>query len=263
MAQLLLSDKVAIVTGGARGIGKSITLKFAEHGCSVAIADILIEEGNKTVNEIRKMGRSAIFVPCDVTRSEQVYNMVDQTIKKFGKIDILVNNAGGIGIARTNGIEQSEEDWDKLINLNLKSVFLFCRAVAPHMKAKRYGKIINISSIGIISPPECNPGYAAAKAGIIGLTIDLAAELAPFNINVNAILPGPIRGTGFLEGRSPTEIEAFWEEAARKHVPLHRCGVPEDVANTALFLASDLSSFITGALIPVSGGIPLPVRSIH
>ncbi|MEM1556757.1 MAG: SDR family NAD(P)-dependent oxidoreductase [Candidatus Bathyarchaeia archaeon] len=262
MVQPLLSDKVAIVTGGARGIGKSIALKFAEHGCSIAIADILIEEGNKTANEIEKMGRSAIFIPCDVTRSEQVYSMVNQTIRKFGKIDILVNNAGGISIARTSGIEQSEEDWDKLINLNLKSAFLFCRAVAPLMRARRYGKIINISSIGVISPPECNPGYAAAKAGMIGLTIDLATELAPFNVNVNAILPGPIRGTGFLEGRSLADIEAFWEEAAKKHVPFRRCGMPEDVANTALFLASDLSSFITGALIPVSGGIPLPVRSI-
>lgn len=261
---MLLANKVAIVTGSAKGIGKAIALKFAEEGCKVAVVDIAAYEGEGVAEEIRSKGQEAIFVKCDVTRADQVSNMVDYVLSKFGKIDILVNNAGGVSVARTSGIEQSEEDWDKLINLNLKSVFLCCRAVVPHMIPRRYGKIINISSMGCVSPPGSNPGYHAAKAGVIGLTFDLATALAPFNINVNAILPGPIR-TAFWDPilQLVKDSERFLSDVGRLMTPLRRCGMPEEVAGAALFLASDLSSYITGALIPVSGGIPLPVISLR
>lgn len=259
---MLLSDKVAIVTGGSKGIGRGIALKFAEEGCSVVVASTHRDEGIKTTEEISNKGGRSLFVQCDVTKAEQVQTMVNKVIERFGKIDILVNNAGGINVARTGvGMGQTEEEWDRLLDLNLKSVFLCCKAVIPHMKTRRYGKIINISSMGAIMPGRPNPGYHAAKAGVIGLTINLAFELAPFNINVNAILPGPIR-TSFWEiiTKDITDIDSFWKELA-KGIPLQRYGTPEDIAGVALFLASELSSFVTGVIIPVSGGLPLGVST--
>ena len=142
---MLLSNRVAIITGGARGIGRGIALKFAEEGCSIVIADVLVKEAGKIVEEISQKGGKAIFAQCDVSKSRQVNDMMDQTINRFGKVDILVNNAGiGAGIKSISDI--SEEEWDRLLGINLKGAFLCCKAVVPHMKEKRYGKIINISS---------------------------------------------------------------------------------------------------------------------
>jgi len=254
---MLLPDRVAIVTGGAKGIGRGVALKFAEEGCSVAIADINLESANETLSEVKKRGREGIAVQCNAADSKQVGDMVNSVVEKFGKIDILVNNAGGL--PSTAPVEDmSEEEWDSVVALNLKSGFLFCKNVVPHMKAKRFGKIINISSLGATSPPTSNIHYHSGKAGVLGMTVDLAVDLAPFNINVNAIIPGPIR-TEFFGSR--VNDDALFVELG-KTVPLGRVGTPDDIAGAALFLASELSSFITGEFINVTGGLPLaPLRT--
>jgi NAD(P)-dependent dehydrogenase (short-subunit alcohol dehydrogenase family) len=249
---MLLSNRVAIITGGAKGIGRATALKFAEEGCAVAVADISMKEAEDTISEVLKKGREGIAVNCNASDSHQVRDTVQKVIDKFGKIDILVNNAGGL--PSTAPIEEmSEEEWDSVIALNLKSAFLFCKYVVPHMKARKYGKIVNISSLGATVPPSSNVHYHSGKAGVLGMTVDLAVGLAPFNIYVNAILPGPIR-TAFFGSR--LNDDAFFVEFG-KTVPLGRVGMPEDIAGVALFLASELSSFVTGEFINVTGGIHL------
>jgi NAD(P)-dependent dehydrogenase (short-subunit alcohol dehydrogenase family) len=254
---VLLSDRVAIITGGAVGIGRGIALKFAAEGCSIVIADIDAIEGKKTAEEVSKKGREGIFVSCDVTNSSQVRDMVDKAVSKFGEIDILVNNAGGVPDPKGSLAEVTEEQWDRSLDLNLKSVFLCCKAVVPHMKKNKYGKIINISSLGAVHPAVSVVHYHAAKAGVLGLTYNLAFELAPFNIAVNAILPGPIR-TPFWEPvtRDIPDKDAYFAEIAKKEVPMQRVGTPEDIAGAALFLASELSAFVSGETINVAGGLP-------
>jgi len=254
---VILSDRVAIITGGAVGIGRGIALKFAVEGCSAVIADIDAMEGKKTAEEVSKKGREGIFVSCDVTVGHQVRAMVDEAMSKFGKIDILVNNAGGVPDPKGFLDDVSEEQWDRSLNLNLKSVFLCCQAVVPHMKKNKYGKIVNISSLGAVHPAVSVVHYHAAKAGVLGLTYNLAFELAPFNISVNAILPGPIR-TPFWEPvtRDIPDKDAYFSEIAKKEVPMQRIGTPGDIAGAALFLASELSAFVTGETINVAGGLP-------
>ena len=254
---MLLSNRVAIVTGGARGIGRGIALRFAEEGSSLAIVDVLVKEARQTANEISKKGREEVFIECDVSNSGQVKDMVSQVITKFGKVDILVNNAG-IGPLPKSITDISEEDWDRVLAVNLKGVFLCSKAVVPHMKEKSYGKIINISSMGAIAPPGPNSHYSAAKAGILGFTRDLALELAPFNICVNAILPGAIRTDMFEKLIPPdTNKEDFFMEMGKMFAPMQRMGTPEDIAGAALFLASDLSGYVTGDRLLVGGGSPL------
>ncbi|MEO0277813.1 MAG: SDR family NAD(P)-dependent oxidoreductase [candidate division WOR-3 bacterium] len=259
---MLLAEKVGIVTGGAKGIGRAIATLFAKEGCSVVIADIEVDKGEEVASIIREQGGLAVYVHCDVTKFSDVSKAVDFTVSKFEKVDILVNNAGGIFGPEGNIEEITEEMWDRVVNLNLKSQFLCCKAVVPHMKRRRYGKIINISSMGALFPPLPVIHYAAAKAGVLGLTTNLAQELAVYNINVNAILPGPIR-TSFHEpvlGKmEEKERELFYQRIAKTEVPLRRVGMPEDIAGVALFLASELSSYLTGAFIFAGGGLPLAV----
>jgi len=255
---MLLKDKVAIITGGAKGMGRGMAIKFAEEGCSVAIADISMKEADETVAEMSQKGREGIAIECDVTDINQVRDTVGKVIKKYGQIDILINNAGAI--ADHIPIEDMEEEqWDKVLALNLKSDFLFCKFVVPHMKARKYGKIINLSSIGAVQPPAHEIHYNTAKSGVIGFTYDLANALAPHNINVNCMLPGPIR-TAFYDamiGSMPDEQQEKMFEMMGKKVPLQRIGTPEDMAGSALFLASELSAYITGHALYVSGGLPL------
>jgi NAD(P)-dependent dehydrogenase (short-subunit alcohol dehydrogenase family) len=251
---MLLEDRVAIITGGAKGMGKGMAIKFAEEGCSVVIADISMREASDTVAGLSTDG---LAVQCDVTEGSQVQNAVEKTVEKYGKIDILVNNAGAI--APHKPVEDiTEEEWDRVLALNLKSHFFFCKYVVPHMKKQKYGKIINISSIGAVQPPAHEIHYNTAKAGIIGFTYDLGKELAPLNITVNAILPGPIR-TSFYErttgSMADDEKEVFFAALGKK-VPMQRAGTPEDIAGAALFLASELSAFITCETIYVTGGLP-------
>ena len=255
---MLLKDKVAIITGGAKGMGRGMALKFAEEGCAVIIADIAIKEAEEVVAEIKKAGGTALAIKCDVTNGQQVSETVDKVAKHFWKIDILVNNAGAI--AKHIPIEDmSEEIWDKVMALNLKSHFLFCKYVVPHMKQKRYGKIIGLSSIGAIQPPAHEINYNTAKGAVISFTTDLTNALAPFNINVNCILPGPIK-TNFYDSTigamSENQQEAIFTMMGKK-TPLQRIGMPEDIAGAALFLASELSSYITGQALYVAGGLPL------
>lgn len=255
---MLLSNRVAIVTGGAKGIGKGISLKFAEEGCSVAIADVLEAEANQTVKEISQRGVKGIFVRCDHTSSKQVNNMVEKVISKFGKIDILVNNAGGFGPAIPI-TDLTEEEWDRSITLNLKGVFLCCKAVIPHMIEKRYGKIINIASLAAITAGPPSAHYASSKGGVLTLTLDLAGELGRYGICVNAVLPGTIRTDMWKTQYPPgTNEDEFFDQLSKSLILLQRPGYPEDVAGAALFFASELSSYVTGDRIIVAGGLPLP-----
>ena len=254
---MLLSDRVALITGGAKGMGRGMALKFSEEGCSVAVADIDLKEAENTIAEVQKRGRDGLAVHCDVTDGNQVRDTVDKVINKFGRIDILVNNAGAIAVHKP--IEDiTEEEWDKVLALNLKSDFLFCKYVVPHMKKQKYGKIINISSIGAVQPPAHEVHYNTAKAGIIGFTYDLGKELAPLNITVNAILPGPIR-TSFYARRTDSMTDSEKDDffvALGKKVPMQRAGTPEDMAGAALFLASELSAYVTCETLYVTGGLP-------
>jgi NAD(P)-dependent dehydrogenase (short-subunit alcohol dehydrogenase family) len=260
---MLLENRVAIITGGAKGIGRGIALKFATEGCDVVVNAMHIEGARKVAAEVEALGRRAMAIKADVSRSAEVDSMVEQTIKKFGRIDILVNNAGGTGLAKDTAIENtSEEDWDRIVDINLKGQFLCCRAVVPYMKKNKYGKIINVSSMGAIQPPAPIAHYHAAKGGVLSLTKNLAFELALFNITVNAILPGPIKSEFFnemLKAMSREEGEAFFRMLGGR-VPMGRMGEPEEVAGVALFLASDLSSYVTGDAINVGGGLPLSPR---
>jgi 3-oxoacyl-[acyl-carrier protein] reductase len=242
-----LKDRVAIVTGGARGIGKAIALAFVREGAKVALVDVDREKLEVLKNQIEKEKGKVIVIPCDITKSSDVKEMVDQVHKKIGRIDVLVNNAG---IIRRGTIDTiTEEDWDRVIEVNLKGTFNCCKAVAGIMKQQGYGKIINVSSIaGKMGDITSAPGYGPSKAGIDALTKTLARQLAPYGVNVNAVSPHAIE----------TEMSAQWSDERRKEIiasiPLGRLGKPEDVANAVLFLASDEASFITGEILDVNGG---------
>ena len=253
---MLLANRVAIVTGGAEGIGRGIALRFAGQGCSaVVIADLQEQKAKETIKEISDKGGKAVFMSCDVADAQQVRRMVEQTVEKFGGIDILVNNAG-IGPLPRSVAEIPEEEWDRVLSVNLKGMFLCCKEVTPHMKKKRYGKIVNISSIAAISPFGPVVHYSASKGGVLSFTITVALELAPFHICVNAILPGMIRTDGHDRFIPPgVDKEAFYADHGAM-IPARRVGVPEDIANAALFFSSDLSDYVTGDRLIVAGGFP-------
>ena len=257
---MLLENRVAIVTGGAKGIGKAISLKFAAEGCDIIVNAMHIEGAEKVAEEVKKLGRRSLAIAADVADATQVNDMVDRTVKEFGKIDILVNNAGGISEATGGAIESTtDEDWNRIISINLTGQFLCCRAVVPHMKKNKYGKIVNVSSMGAIHPPAPIVHYHSAKGGVLGLTTNLAFELRQENITVNAILPGPVLSEFFnnmLDEMTEEEGKAFFNMLDNR-VPMHRMGKPEEIAGVALFLASDMSSYVTGESICAGGGLPL------
>jgi 3-oxoacyl-[acyl-carrier protein] reductase len=244
-------------------MGRAIAERFAKEGAKVTVADIDMAGAEETLRAIQATGGQGLVVECDVSDSDQVKAMVAATVAAFGKLDILVNNAGGVVGAHgrpTNLTVLSENAWDRVVDLNLKGVFLCSREAVPHMKANGYGKIINMSSLGAISPPSPHPHYHAAKSGVIGLTYDMAAELGPHNIYVNAIMPGPFRTPFFdeiVESKTAEETETFFQGLGNM-TPLGRMGEPEDMAGPALFLASEMSAFVTGVVLPVTGGLPLP-----
>jgi cyclopentanol dehydrogenase len=252
---MLLPGRVAIITGGARGMGRAIAHRYSSEGCSIVIADILDTEANRTVADIRSNGGCAIYVKCDVTSSSQVENVVSQTIEMFGKVDILVNCAG-IGTKPTPLEETTEEDWDRVMAVNCKGTFFCIQAVAPHMKQRNYGKIINIVSVAAFDYGGINFHYFASKAAQASVARTAAVALAPFNVCVNSIHPGMVLTdmSAIFSGPGVKDVVAHQTEMARSNVPFQRLGTPEDIASAALFLASEESSYITGDSICVSGG---------
>jgi NAD(P)-dependent dehydrogenase (short-subunit alcohol dehydrogenase family) len=244
-------NKIVVVTGGGQGIGRAICLKFALANGKVIIID-MNEETAKTVNhEIKEKGFDAVAYKGDVSNAEEIKSIFNEILAKYGRVDVLINNAG---IVSTKAfLDASEEDWDRIIGINLKGAFNTCRSVFPAMVAQKHGKIINIASIagkrggGIFG----NTLYAASKAGVIGLTKGLAREGGPYGINVNAICPGPTN-TAMIEGFTGEKRRNFLNT-----IPLRRFGEPEDVANMALFLASDMARQITGEISDVDGGVML------
>lgn len=240
-------NKVALVTGAARGIGRIIALTLAKQGANVVISDVLVEDGESAVQEIQALDRKCTFIKCDVSNSEDVNNLISETIAGFGQIDIFVNNAG---ITRdTLMIRMKDDDWDKVLDINLKGAFLCTRAVAKVMMKKRTGRIINISSVVGIMGNLGQVNYSASKAGLIGLTKSSAKELAPRGITVNAIAPG------FIETEMTQKLAEEVRESYLNAIPLHDFGTPQDVANTVAFLASDEARYITGEVIRVDGGM--------
>jgi NAD(P)-dependent dehydrogenase (short-subunit alcohol dehydrogenase family) len=257
---MLLKDKVAVVTGSANGMGRGIAHMFAQEGCNLIINDLSLDAAEKVAGEIKSLGRNAIAVKADITKGEEIEKMAEAAIREFGRIDILVNNAGGVpGTAgRGNSDNITEAEWDRVVDLNLKGPFLVTMSVLPVMKKNKYGKIIFISSMGAVSPCVSVLHYHTAKAGILGLTINLAFELAPQNIYVNAIVPGPV-DTTFWDALVPAgpEREALFDAIAKKEIPLEKIGRPKDIAGPALFLASSLSDYVTGQILYAAGGQPI------
>lgn len=257
---MLLKDKVAIITGGAKGMGRGIALKFADEGCKVVVCDLDIEGAEATVADIKKGGGQAAAFKTDIANSADVNAMVAGALAEFGTIDILINNAGGVSGTHASGASgtMSEAEWDRIIGINLKGPWLVTEAVLPTLKEKKSGRIVFVASMGAVSPVVSVLHYHAAKAGVIGLSLNLAFELAPLSICVNTIVPGPIETT-FWDALLPTgpEQEAFFSALSKHEVPLGRMGTADDIAGAALFFASDLSSFVTGQTLCVAGGQPM------
>ncbi|MDI6726100.1 MAG: SDR family NAD(P)-dependent oxidoreductase [Smithellaceae bacterium] len=242
-----LQDRVAIVTGGARGVGRAIALTFIREGARVALVDMDKAALINLEQELANNKGQVLTIHSDITKGPEVIEMVSLVRQTFGRIDVLVNNAG---IIRRGTIETvTEEDWDRVIEVNLKGTFLCAKAVVEIMKRQGQGKIVNISSIaGKIGDITSAPGYGSSKAGMDALTKTLARQLAPYGINVNAVAPHAIE----------TEMSAQWSEEKRREIiasiPLGRLGKPQDVAEATLFLVSDEASFITGEILDVNGG---------
>ena len=244
----LLEGKVAVVTGAARGIGKAIALKFAQEGANIAFTDLVIDEnGLATQAEIEALGVKAKGYASNAANFEETHNVVAEIVKDFGRIDILVNNAG----ITKDGLmmRMSEGQWDAVLNVNLKSAFNFIHACTPVMMKQRAGSIINMASVVGVHGNAGQSNYAASKAGLIALAKSIGQEVGSRGIRANAIAPGFI-DTAMTQAL-PDNIRAEWI----KKIPLRRGGTVEDIANVATFLASDMSSYVTGQVIQVDGGM--------
>jgi 3-oxoacyl-[acyl-carrier protein] reductase len=244
----LLEGKVVIVTGAARGIGRAIALNFGKNGANIAFTDMAIDDNVKSLEkELEALGVKGKGYASDASKFQQSHELVDQIIKDFGKIDVLINNAG---ITRdTLLMRMTEEQWDLVLNVNLKSAFNLTKAVIGPMMKQKSGSIINMSSIVGVGGNAAQANYSASKAGMIGLTKSTAKELGSRNIRCNAIAPGFIITD--MTGALPQNIVEEWV----KSIPMKRGGTPDEVANTALFLASDLSSYVSGQVIQVTGAM--------
>lgn len=243
----VLKEQIAIITGAGQGIGRAIALLFAKEGAKVIVSDVVEESAAATVNDIKAQGGTAISFVCDVSKMSDCENLTKKVIEEFGKIDILVNNAG---ITRDQLIlRMSEEDWDKVILVNLKSVFNMAKSTTKIFLKQKTGCIINMASVVGEIGNAGQANYSASKAGVIGLTKTLAKEFASRGIRVNAIAPG------FIRTKMTDAIPQAAKEALMSQIPLGRLGEPEDVANLALFLASPLSGYITGQILRVDGGM--------
>jgi 3-oxoacyl-[acyl-carrier protein] reductase len=243
-----LKKRVALITGAGRGIGKATALTLAKEGADVIVNDIDMDRAKIVSELVRGLGVKSASTKANVGAYEEVDGMINKIVKDFGQIDILVNNAG---IIKPGQIEEmTAKDWNEIINIDLTGVFFCCKAAIPHMKKRSYGRIINISSVaGRTGRIGTGVHYAAAKAGIIGLTMSLAREVGRYGVTVNAIAPGPISGES--TANFPKEI---WEKLTES-IAVGRVGKPEDIANAVLFLASDNADWISGEVIDVNGGL--------
>ena len=244
----LLEGKVALITGAARGIGKAIALRFAEEGADVAFTDLVINEAaEETVAELEAFGHKVKAYASNAASFDEAHSVVEEILKEFGRIDILVNNAG---ITRDGlMLRMSEQQWDSVLTVNLKSAFNFIHALTPVMARQRSGSIISMSSVVGVSGNAGQCNYSASKAGLIGLTKSIAKEMGPRGIRANCSAPGFIISE--MTAALPDDVREQWV----KTIPLRRGGTPEDVAKVALFLASDLSAFVSGQVIHCCGGM--------
>lgn len=244
----LLKNKVAIVTGGSAGIGKAISRSFARHGAKVVMVGRNLERGEKALAEIAQEmpEASVVFYQADVSQEEEAAGLVQEIVKQEGRLDILVNNAG---ITRDNLLLRlTPEDWDEVLDVNVKSCYYLCRAATRPMMKARSGNIINMSSIVGLTGNAGQVNYSASKAAVIGLTKALARELASRNIRVNCIAPG------FIKTEMTDKLPVETQQEFQKKIPLQRLGLPDDVASVALFLASDMSRYVTAQTVTVDGG---------
>jgi NAD(P)-dependent dehydrogenase (short-subunit alcohol dehydrogenase family) len=245
-----LTDRTALVTGASRGIGREIALAYADAGADVAVLSRSRTELEELADEIQGRGRAALALPCDVTDPDQIASAVGEALEGLGKIDILVNNAGG-PLFNAPFLEIRPEGWRRALDLNLLSVVGFCRAVGAHMVERASGSIINIDSIGAAHPGPFVSPYCAAKAAVVNLTWVLAQEWGSAGVRVNAVSPGWVR----TEINQAIFSQPELAESIARRVPLGRWGEPGDVAGVAVWLASDASSYVTGAHIPIDGGV--------
>jgi NAD(P)-dependent dehydrogenase (short-subunit alcohol dehydrogenase family) len=260
--QFRLDGKVALVTGAAQGIGRAVAETLAAAGARLVLSDVQAEKLTRTVSELQAGGYKVVGTAADVTKAAQVEHLVEQGLTAFGQLDILVNNAGGsgnVGIAQIEDVP--EELWDAIVDANLKSAYLCCRAIVPHMKSRRQGSIVNFSSMsakgafGSLGTSAVRLPYTGAKAGIIGFTSQLAKDLGPFGIRVNAVMPGFILTQPDARVAQRYEVLSVEEqETMLRPIPLGRPGRPEEVAAAVLFLASDGASYVSGATLEVNGG---------
>ncbi len=244
----IFQHKVAIVTGGSFGIGRATAIAFAKLGAKVVVADYI--EDQETTDTIKKLGGDALFIKCNVSKANEVKAMVEKTISTFGRLDYAFNNAGIEGNSATTE-ECSEEDWDRIINVNLKGVWLCMKYQIPEMRKAGKGAIVNCSSIAGLVGFQASPAYTASKHGVVGLTKTTALENAKLGIRVNAVCPGVIR-TPMIDRATGNNKEA--EKQFEDAEPMGRLGNPEEIADTVVYLCSDAASFITGHSIPVDGG---------
>jgi meso-butanediol dehydrogenase/(S,S)-butanediol dehydrogenase/diacetyl reductase len=265
MDSMRLAGKVAVVTGGAQGIGRGIALCMAKEGADIAIADLKIEEASRVADEVRAAGRKAVAVQTDVTKQSEFESLYETVRRELGQIDIVVNNAGSASRPGNPFMNNVEEDWDLVWKVNVKSIFFSCKAIAPYFIERKGGKIINIASIaGTMSSPNMPP-YSVSKMGVVTLTKIVAKDLAPYGVNVNAICPGIlwtafwqetaerlIQAGGVLAGMKPREV---FESRVNALIPLKREQTPEDIGWAAVFLASDQARNITGQALHVDGGV--------
>jgi NAD(P)-dependent dehydrogenase (short-subunit alcohol dehydrogenase family) len=264
-AMMRLAERVAMVTGGGAGIGRAIALAMAREGADILIPDIQLGNAETVAKEVRDLGRHAAAMHVDVTREQEVQGAIRDGIRQCGRLDILVNNAGvipGLGHPFTR---QTEADWDRVLGVNVKSVFFTCKAIAPHFMERRFGKIINIASVaGPLASPTM-PSYSVSKMGVITFTRIVAKELAAYNVNVNAICPGLLwtdmwqRIAEVIRETTPEYAaltpRQMFERRVAEWVPLRREQTPEDIASAAVFLASEEARNITGQALMVDGGI--------
>jgi 3-oxoacyl-[acyl-carrier protein] reductase len=240
--------RIAIVTGGARGIGRAIAMAFAAKGIGSVIADIDLDTAEKTAAEVRELGVEAVAIKVDMSKNEEIVRLVDETLKRFGRLDILVNNAGIL--SNTPYDQITETEWDCVLDINLKGVLFATREALRPMQAQGWGRVISISSLaGRSGGVSVGPAYVASKAALIGLTRHLARKVARNGITVNAVAPGTTE-TDIIKGFSEEQMVAINES-----IPVGRLGKPEEIAETVAFLTSDHAAFITGAVIDINGGM--------